>query len=182
MKFGFLPLVFLVGCASPDRNPDKLSGKHGWGEFSGPIKTEWLSGDRMRLLEDAIYTGHDGYEWKVKAGDVIDGASIPQVFRSLVGGRYDGDYKFASVFHDVYCGNRVKPWRDVHYMFYTGMRAKGMSDKKAKLMFYAVWKFGPRWNKLKIPIPTPDPTAAEAKKIQTTIDKTNPSVETIQKP
>ncbi len=182
--------ILLASCST--KNNSKQPGK-GWGKFAGPIRTEWKSrGRKMELLEDVCYIGPDGYEWPAPKGDVVDGASIPKVFWSVIGGPYEGEYRFASVFHDVGCDRRFATWQDVHYMFYTAMRANGVPEKQAKIMYAGVYRFGPRWkvlnpkpspNKPSISIPTSiakEPTAAEMKQIQNFVTKENPSLEVIE--
>jgi hypothetical protein len=82
----------------------------------------------------------------VPAGAEIDGASIPKVFWSIVGGPYTGLYRNASVIHDYYCDVRTRPWKEVHRMFYDAMLASGVDKMKAKLMYLAVRFGGPRWD------------------------------------
>ena len=79
------------------------------------------------------------------AGSVVDGASIPQVFWSLVGGPFEGEYRNASVVHDVACDRKSEPWEAVHLMFYNACRCGGVGEKKAKLLYWAVYLGGPRW-------------------------------------
>lgn len=120
-----------------------------YGFFRGNVQTEWLdpSGDhrRMKLLSDFAYVDPRGFEWHAPAGWIIDGASIPQVFWTLVGSPFDGAYRRASVIHDVACDRKSRPWKDVHRAFYFAMRAEGLDPVKAKLMYGAVYVGGPRW-------------------------------------
>ena len=99
----------------------------------------------MRLLEDAKYIARDGRVWLAPKGWSIDGASIPKAFWCSVGGPYEDTYRDASVFHDVACDQKTAHWQDVHYMFYTGMKCSGVDEEKAKIMYAAVYRFGPRW-------------------------------------
>lgn len=54
-------------------------------------------------------------------------------------------YRDASVIHDVACVARTRPWREVHETFYFAMRASGVGEVQAKVMYAAVYHFGPRW-------------------------------------
>src|SRR5229473_500744 len=72
-------------------------------------------------------------------------ASIPRAFWSVIGGPLEGQYRNASVFHDVACDQKSQPWKTVHRMFYNAMRWSGVYEIKAKIMYYAVYNFGPRW-------------------------------------
>jgi len=50
------------------------------------------------------------------------------------------------VVHDVACVERTASSHDVHWMFYEACRCGGVALVKAKLMYYAVAHFGPRWD------------------------------------
>jgi hypothetical protein len=121
------------------------------GTFNGRVVAEWLGdGRKMRLVEPFEFIGPDARRWPVPAGTVVDGASIPQVFWSLIGGPFEGPYRNASVIHDYYCDLRTRRFRDVHRMFYDGMLASGVGDRRARLMYEAVDRFGPTWADPKI--------------------------------
>lgn len=75
----------------------------------------------------------------------MDGASIPQIAWSIIGGSFEGKYRKASVIHDVACNAKNRPWQDVHEAFYTAMLAGGAEGIKAKIVCAAVYYFGPRW-------------------------------------
>jgi hypothetical protein len=118
-----------------------------FGHFEGTVKTEWVEANRkMQLLENFDYVDPRGTRWPAPKGSIIDGASIPQVLWSVVGSPYTGEYRNASVVHDVACVKRDRPWQDVHRMFYEACRAGGVGEQKAKLMYAAVYHFGPRWS------------------------------------
>jgi hypothetical protein len=128
-----------------------MSGTGGQqGGFVGEVQTEWLrhkGADRhMRLLSDFTFIEQSGKKWVAKKGTLIDGASIPKILWRW-GPPFVGDYRRASVVHDAYTNwnGRTEPWRDTHRMFYYGCRADGVSYLKAKLMFAAVYIFGPKW-------------------------------------
>jgi uncharacterized protein DUF1353 len=176
--FLFLLLVLLTGCAN-QTSSYKPEVKY-WGKIDGEVKTQWdRKGREMTLLEDTKYIDQDNNVWIAQQGDKINGASIPKIFWSLIGGPYEGDYRWASVFHDVECHKRNNTWESVHYMFYTAMRANGVPQKKAKVMYAAVYKFGPRWKlvgRTAIPIKVPQaPTVSEVKNIQQIVE-TNPAI------
>jgi hypothetical protein len=63
----------------------------------------------------------------------------------VIGGPYEGKYRDASVNHDYECCVQQSAWQDVHRMFYDGMMARGVELWRAKLMYFAVYFFGPRW-------------------------------------
>jgi len=142
---GWLSIALLAtawGCASamPD---DSSRGEPG---YIGRVITEWLDdGRQMRLLEPFAYVSHSGTRWDVPQGSVVDGASIPKFAWSIIGGPFEGPYREASVIHDVACVEKTRPWQDVHAVFYEAMRESGVGPIKAKVMYAAVYHFGPRW-------------------------------------
>ena len=119
------------------------------GNFKGRVVTEWLVEDgedrNMVLLEDFSFTDASGTVWSVPKGWKIDGATIPSFFWSFVGSPYTGDYRRASVIHDYYCDRKNRPWKSVHRLFYEASLVGGVPEAKAKLMYLAVYKKGPRW-------------------------------------
>lgn len=119
------------------------------GKFIGSIQTEWLpDGRSMRLLKDLTFVDSTGVEWKAPRGSIVDGASIPKVAWSLVGGPFEGKYRNASVIHDVACDQRIRAWESVHMAFYNAMLTSGVTPLRAKLMYSAVYHFGPRWPRI----------------------------------
>lgn len=121
-------------------------GRENWGVFKGSVATEWLrDGRNMRLLKAFEYVDPDGVRWPVPELTVVDGASIPSVFWSIIGGPFEGLYREPSVIHDHFCDRRTRPSRHVHRAFYQAMRCAGVSASKAWLMYQAVDRFGPQW-------------------------------------
>ena len=119
-----------------------------FGKFIGPVQTEWLGngeGRKMKLLADFKYVDPTNSEWLAPKDAVIDGASIPKAFWSFIGGPFEDLYRDASVIHDVACDDKSRPWELVHENFYLGMRCSGVGLVKAKIMYAAVYYFGPRW-------------------------------------
>lgn len=119
----------------------------GPGHFTSlPPLTEWLDDGRsMQLKRPFGYVSRNEQEWNVPIDTIVDGASIPRVFWSLIGGPFEGSYRNASIVHDYFCCIRTKPWADVHRMFHDAMLCSGVPSLKARIMFYAVYRFGPRW-------------------------------------
>ena len=155
-----------------------------FGHFVGTVKTEWIEPNRrMRLLDDFAYVDAKGVEWKAPKGSVVDGASIPQVLWSVVGSPYTGEYRNASVVHDVACEKRDRPWQDVHRMFYEACRAGGVADQKAKLMYAAVYHFGPKWapGGASMYFMRAMPVEKEFEQLKTYVETQNPSLEQIEK-
>jgi hypothetical protein len=117
-----------------------------FGRFEGRVVTEWLDdGREMRLVEDFAYVDPSGVRWDAPAGSVVDGASIPRPFWSVVGSPFTGRYRTASVLHDVAADRRDRGWRATHRMFYTAARLAGTDSVRAKQMYGTLHHCGPRW-------------------------------------
>lgn len=116
------------------------------GQFIGRVVAEWLADGRtMRLLENFSFIDPHGIRWDAPAGSVVDGASIPQLFWSTIGGPFEGKYRNASVIHDIACDRKDRPWTDVHWVFHEAMLASSVDPIQAQVMFDGVWAFGPKW-------------------------------------
>jgi uncharacterized protein DUF1353 len=133
--------LLLLGCPAPE-DTGKCAG-----EFSGPVEAAWLDEDdrKMKLLRDFSYRDSKGVQWMAPEGSIIDGASIPRWLWTVVGSPFTGPYRKASVVHDVACDTKSKPWLDVHRMFYEACLCGGATETQAKVMYAAVYKYGPRW-------------------------------------
>jgi hypothetical protein len=117
-----------------------------YGSFVGDVEVRWCKdGRNMELLKDFSYIDPVGKKWTATKGYKTDGASIPQVFWSIVGGPFEGPYREAAVIHDMYCDIKTEPWVDVHRIFYYANRAAGVPDTKAKLLYTGVMIGGPKW-------------------------------------
>ena len=128
-----------------------------FGRFDGPILVQFeTDGRTMKLLQDVTYIDPSGLQWRARKGYSTDGASIPRAFWTVVGGPFDGNYRNAAVIHDQYCSDPdhgLRTWQDVHRMFYFALRASGVAEVQAKVLYVAVLLGGPRWTK-----PCPDCT------------------------
>ncbi len=119
------------------------------GAFQGRLVLEDVdleNGRNFKLLEPLRYIDPVGAVWEARAGLVVDGASIPRPLWSIVGSPYTGLYRRAAVIHDFYCTYNYRQWERVHRVFYDAMRTAGVGPVQAALMYYAVWRFGPRWD------------------------------------
>jgi hypothetical protein len=122
-----------------------------FGHFEGEVITKWLKDDdgkdrTMELMEDFSYIDPSGKQWLAAQGRTVDGASIPAAFWSgTLGSPFVGDYRRATVLHDIACQDQTEPHREVHRMFYDAMRCDGVALLKAMTMFKAVDTFGPKW-------------------------------------
>jgi hypothetical protein len=137
-------LVVLFALALPEASsqPAGIGGR-----FIGTVQAEFnADGRTMKLLQPFKYIDPAGIEWYAPQGSLIDGASIPRVAWSLIGGPFEGRYREASVIHDVACVQKTRPWNSVHEFFYFAMLTSGVDPLKAKVMYAAVHHFGPRWS------------------------------------
>lgn len=129
-----------------------LEANPAFGRYDGEPVTRWLpDGRHMQLVQPFAFVRTDGEAWSVPADAIVDGASIPRVFWSLIGGPLEGPYRDASIVHDYYCDMRSRPWLETHRVFYEAMRCSEVPKAKAKVMYYAVYRFGPRWKMESLP-------------------------------
>ena len=123
-----------------------------FGNFEGlPVNVTFVEVDGGeghrpgRLIDPIIYNGPEARAWPVPGGAWLNGASIPRPLWPIVGSPYTGAYLEASIVHDHYCITKDRSWRDTHRMFHDAMRCSGVGKTRASVMFYAVYRFGPRW-------------------------------------
>ena len=141
-----LSLLALVLIQARGQGPTTQTPTSEYGNFIGRVVAEWLQDGRlMKLVEPFAYLDSKGQRWDAPAGSIVDGASIPQFAWSIIGGPFEGRYRNASVIHDIACVQHQRDWQDVHNVFYMGMLASGVDRMKAKIMYSAVYHFGPRW-------------------------------------
>lgn len=137
------PLTFAVPAAA---GAGAVAEPSGWGRFIGDVVARWEDDGRdMTLVEPFAYVDPQDVRWDAPAGSVVNGASIPRGFWTLIGGPFEGRFRNASVVHDVACVTRDRAWQTVHRMFYDACRCGGVGRAKATTMYYAVYHFGPRW-------------------------------------
>ena len=114
----------------------------GYGSFSGNPQTEWLSEageDRnMCLLEPFWYTDPQGRRWDAPKGAVTNGASIPRTLWSSIGSPYTGNYRRASIVHDIAIRSPGNLRVDADTMFYFACIAGGCMLMEAKLLYASV--------------------------------------------
>jgi hypothetical protein len=117
-----------------------------FGRYKGDVVAKWSDDElEMELVEDFTYVDPAGKEWKAPTGSIINGASIPSPFWSVIGGPFEGRFRKASVLHDAACDVQTESWEDVHRMFYDACRCSRVGIGKAQTMYWAVYHFGPRW-------------------------------------
>jgi hypothetical protein len=124
--------------------PDKTKAS---GHYEGRFVAEFLDDGRLvKLVEPFAYVDPFTMRWDVPSAWTVDGASIPQPLWSLVGSPFTGKYRNASVIHDYFCDTKQRPWGAVHRVFYDAMLTSKVGSFRAKLMYAAVCRGGPRWS------------------------------------
>ena len=203
---GALLLCLLVGCeTNAPPGTGTTTSAAAFGRFEGEVVASWDNdGRNMTLRQPFVYIDAQNRPWQAPAGAVVNGASIPYGFWSLIGGPFEGQYRNASVVHDVGCHEMQATWQDVHKMFYEACRCGGVEETRAKMMYYAVYHFGPRWEVVnesqvetttladgqvaqrEVAVPTlvrldpPPPTAEEVHQATTMIAAENPATHVIE--
>jgi hypothetical protein len=113
-----------------------------YGSFSGNPKTEWLCehGDdrNMCLLEAFWYIDPQGRRWEAPKGSITNGASIPRTLWSSIGSPYTGNYRRASIIHDVAIRTLGIVRSDADTMFYSACMAGGCMLMESKLLYAGV--------------------------------------------
>lgn len=118
------------------------------GRYVGNLLLSPVRGRLMRTGADFGYIDARGNRWDVPSGALVDGASIPRIFWTLIGSPWSGEYAQASVVHDWFCAVRIRPWKETHRVFYDAMITSGVSRAQAKVMYLAVRFAGPSWDDL----------------------------------
>ena len=113
--------------------------------FSGEPRSVWKSESgpdrRMQLIEDFWFEDRAGKRWDAPDKTFVDGASIPRPLWTLVGSPYTGDYRRASIVHDVACvaaGNDRSARKKADKMFFEACRAGGCSRWEATVLYIGV--------------------------------------------
>lgn len=92
----------------------------------------------MRLLNDFWYIDPAGKTWMAQEGSVVNGASIPEALWSSVGSPYTGNYRRASIVHDVACADVNVDREKADEMFYLACLCGGCSVLQAKILYAGV--------------------------------------------
>lgn len=141
MRVGLLVSFFLALCTAMAATRAQSNE----GRFKGELVATLLSdGRNMKLVQSFGYIDTRGQSWDVPVGAETDGASVPKAFW-FTHPPFTGKYRAAAVIHDYYCRTQTRSWQDTHNVFYEAMRTAGVDDRTAKVMWGAVYNFGPRW-------------------------------------
>jgi hypothetical protein len=132
-----------------------------FGVFTGDLQFHPTGdGVHMKVLQTYSYSDIDKHTLTANPGFITDGASIPRALWTVVGSPFTGKYVDAAVIHDVGCDTHKYSWQITHRMFFMAMRAKGVSEDYAKVLYWGVRIGGPRWKETSLQ----DPSLAELKK------------------
>ena len=118
------------------------------GGFDGQVVVQWLDDPfiaKMQLMQDFAFRDPQGRRWIAPKGHVLDGRSIPLLFREMIGPPFGGEYRKATVVYEYHCHAMNEPWRDVHRMFFDASRSEGVPEMDAKVMYMALYAGGLRW-------------------------------------
>ena len=175
-------VALLVLAASP------VLGETYFGRFIGKFVADLSddgSGRKVTLMEPYSFVDPFGQEWDVPSGYKTDGASVPTALWALYP-PFTGNYRSAAVIHDYYCDTKARSWQDTHKVFYFAMRAANVDEKTAKIMYGAVYLFGPRWGpgtgpgQRSAPVTaTPEQQEQVVKGLQDLVDKDNPDLDSL---
>jgi hypothetical protein len=180
-KYGAICLAVVLGLTT-------AASAQTLGEYKGEAVLSMLpDGRNMQLLKPFSYVDPKGQTWNVPAGTKTDGASIPRILW-LTYPPFTGKYRQAAVVHDYYCQLRSRTWKDTHKVFYEAMLTSGVPEKTAKIMYGAVYGFGPRWgtrSEQRAPAaeshPSPVAQTQLLRDLEAWIARDNPSAEDIEK-
>ena len=137
-KIPFAIVLFFLSCGS--------FGSPSLGEYLDKLRLEDVGdGRKFKLLGEYKYKDPKGTIWVVPEGVIVDGASIPEPFWSIVGSPWSGKYRNASVIHDYFFDRKKYSSESVHRVFYDAMLTSGVPILKAKIMYFAVVRFNSRW-------------------------------------
>jgi hypothetical protein len=104
--------------------------------------TEEGTEDRsMQMLQLFSFTDPAGKVWQAPKGSIVNGASIPRALWTLVGSPYTGDYRRASIVHDVAAkdaGTDAGKRRAADRMFFHACRAGGCSIWQSMILYVGV--------------------------------------------
>jgi hypothetical protein len=175
--------AILVAAAIAASATAALAGPQ-FGHFLGKFVAEFGDdGRKVTLIEPFAFVDPAGEEWNVPAGAKTDGASVPAALWALYP-PFTGSYRSAAVIHDYYCDNKERTWQDTHKVFYYAMRAAKVDETTAKVMYSAVYLFGPRWGPGTMPgqrnapaQATTEQQEALVKELHTYVAKENPDLD-----
>ena len=182
-RLRILLIAAAVAASAPATHAETYFGKF-IGKFVAEFDEEG-GGRKVTLMEPYGFIDPYGKEWNVPTGYKTDGASVPAALWALYP-PFTGNYRSAAVIHDYYCENKDRTWQDTHKVFYFAMRAAHVDETTAKVMYSAVYLFGPRWGPGTQPgqhgaaiQATPGQQEKVVKDLQALVDKDNPDLDVL---
>ena len=180
--------ILLIAAAAVAASAPAAHAETYFGKFIGKFVAEFDEeggGRKVTLMEPYGFIDPYGKEWNVPTGYKTDGASVPAALWALYP-PFTGNYRSAAVIHDYYCDNKDRTWQDTHKVFYFAMRAAHVDETTAKVMYSAVYLFGPRWGPGTQPgqhsaaiQATPEQQEKVVKDLQALVDKDNPDLDVL---
>jgi uncharacterized protein DUF1353 len=180
--------ILLIAAAAIAVSAPAAHAETNFGKFIGKFVAEFDEeggGRKVTLMEPYGFVDPYGKEWNVPTGYKTDGASVPAALWALYP-PFTGNYRSAAVIHDYYCDNKDRSWQDTHKVFYFAMRAAHVDETTAKVMYSAVYLFGPRWGPGTQPgqhsaaiQATPEQQEKVVKDLQALVDKDNPDLDVL---
>jgi len=182
-KIGFLMMAAIAAIAV---GAVAAVAEASFGHFIGKFVAEFGDdGRKVTLMEPYGFVDPAGQAWNVPDGYKTDGASVPAGLWALYP-PFTGNYRSAAVIHDYYCDAKERSWQDTHKVFYFAMRAAHVDEKTAKIMYGAVYLFGPRWGPGTGPGQRSAPVKATVeqqenvvKGLQDLVEKDNPDLDSL---
>ena len=117
----------------------------GW--FSGDVEVSFDTPPYVVVDKPFTYITDSGLVHTIPEGFRSDGASIPGIFRGIIGGRLDGKYRRAALLHDFGYFHNVQNKAYWDKIFREAMIADGVKFWRRNLMYRAVKWFGHgAWN------------------------------------
>ncbi|HXG79059.1 MAG TPA: DUF1353 domain-containing protein [Methyloceanibacter sp.] len=179
-RFTLLAFVLALALASA------AAADSPFGHFIGKFVAEFdKDGRKVTLTAPYGFVDPAGQEWNVPEGYATDGASVPMLLWALYP-PFTGNYRSAAVIHDYYCEIKARSWEDTHRVFYYAMRAAEVDERTAKIMYGAVYLFGPRWGpgtepgqRNAVSKATPVEQETIVKELAALVEKQNPDLDTL---
>ncbi len=107
--------------------------------FRSKLRIEHMIGtEKYTLIDLLIYVADDGFKLTVPAGFITDGASIPKLFRSIVGSPFAGKYVEAAAGHDYLCHTGIVSRREADSRFSQMMADLEVFVPRRKIMWLGV--------------------------------------------
>jgi hypothetical protein len=178
--------LIVIAAATIVAGVSVASAETNFGHFIGKFVAEFGNdGRKVTLQEPYAFVDPVGTEWDVPDGYKTDGASVPAALWAFYP-PFTGNYRSAAVIHDYYCDTMERSWQDTHKVFYYAMRAANVDEQTAKIMYTAVYLFGPRWGpgtgpgQRSAPVKaTPAQQEAVVKELQDLVAKENPDLDSL---